>query len=147
MFHHDVEIKKYRLPNSSPFLSSRSIHLLKTQLSILSKSKFLHSFNSLKRTLSECCLAERNLIEICQAGRRHSFWLYRDVKIFHFFHFILNYLYTKIPSAKSNITKRKFYQLILYTERKILKINGIADLPWSRVLIGFPLIKCVFSCF
>ena len=52
----------------------------------------------------------------------------------------------KISSTKSNIAKVKFYLSILYTKRKTLKINGIAYLPGSRVLIGFPPIKCVFSC-
>ena len=53
------------------------------------------------------------------------------------FHFHFKSFLHKIQSAKSNLTKRGFYQLISYTKRKILKTNGIADLPGSHALMAF----------
>ena len=59
---------------------------------------------------------------------------------------IINYYsYTKYLQL-SLIYKRKFYQSISYIQL-YFHTNGMADLPGSRVLIGFQLIKYVLSCF
>ena len=59
-----------------------------------------------------------------------------------FFHFKL--FIHEIPSAYKN----KILLIILHhTKIKILRANRIADLPGSRVLTGFQLIKYVFSWF
>ena len=59
--------------------------------------------------------------------------------------FFLKLFIHEIPSAYKKI---KFYQLYYIKQKyKILRANRIADLPGSRVLTGFQLIKYVFSCF
>ena len=59
------------------------------------------------------------------------------------FHFHFELFIHKIPSAYKN----KVSLIILHKKRKILRANRIADLPGSRVLFGFQLIKYVFSYF
>ena len=56
-------------------------------------------------------------------------------------HFHFKLFIHKIPSAY----KKKVLLIILDTKRKIVSSNRIADLPGSRVLIGFQLIKYVLS--
>ena len=64
----------------------------------------------------------------------------RSINQFHFFILVLNYLYTKSLQLT-------YLLIILCTKRKILRANRIADLPGTRVLIGFQLIKYFFSYF
>ena len=56
--------------------------------------------------------------------------------------FLIEITHTRISlQLKSLIVQKKD------TKRKNQRANGIADFPGSRVLTGFQLIKCVFSCF
>ena len=53
----------------------------------------------------------------------------------------------KIPSTNSNIAKRKALSIDIIYKKKNTESNGIAHLPGSYIVIGFRLIKCIFSCF